>query len=317
MSENEVQPDIQTPETSESTEDPLLQLKEEVAQKYIEDLKQKASLPTSLVVGKWEKLKDFLVTENATEVVTDAAGLNMLTSILNGLEDKAFTLDGRQYNIQEYLLRVKNKISRATEADLNKLKISIDPQTQPTTQSEIDPQQTAAPTSTPEKTSIEYQSPFDEAAGKKTITSGFGRRKHPITGKLDKHKGIDISVPSWTPIHAIESGKVVTKKRDKYGGNMIVVEWPDGRTFSYLHMKKKSTFEVGDLITTQDIIGYVGSTGSSTWPHLHLAEKKDGKFINPVKDTEIGPLLVSYDNYTDLVNSNIFTEDDLDKKKVA
>ena len=98
---------------------------------------------------------------------------------------------------------------------------------------------------------------------------------------------------------------------------MIVVEWPDGRTFSYLHMKKKSTFEIGDPITTKDIIGYVGSTWSSTGPHLHLAEKKDGKFVNPVKDTEIAPLLSTYDNYTDLASSNTFTEDDLDKKKVA
>lgn len=106
--------------------DPILNLKTEVAQKYVDDLKNKAGLGASLVIGKGEKLKNFLVTKEDGDNLTNTAGLNFMANLLNKLETKTFALDGQEYDIKNYLLRVKNKINISTEDQLNTLKINID-----------------------------------------------------------------------------------------------------------------------------------------------------------------------------------------------
>ena len=90
---------------------------------------------------------------------------------------------------------------------------------------------------------------------------------------------------------------MIKSEKTDLGGNQITIESPDGRTFSYLHMQELSPFKEGDQIKTTDIIGKVGTTGSSTGPHLHLAEKKDGEFVDPLKDKEITKLFDDYKDY--------------------
>jgi murein DD-endopeptidase MepM/ murein hydrolase activator NlpD len=162
-------------------------------------------------------------------------------------------------------------------------------------------------------TKAEYQAPFDAAVKNLTITSGFGLRTNPVTWEKDSpHYWMDLSAALWTPIHPIENGKVIANTRDKDAGNMITITSEDWRTFSYLHMKEASIYKVGEQVTTKDVIGNIGSTGKSTWPHLHLAEKnKDGEFVNPLADEKIAPLFKEYKNYDTLADSEIKTQDDM------
>ena len=78
------------------------------------------------MIGKGEKLKNFLVTKGDGDSIANTAGLNFMANLLNKLETKTFALDGQQYDIKNYLLRVKTKINMSTEDQLNSLKINID-----------------------------------------------------------------------------------------------------------------------------------------------------------------------------------------------
>ena len=116
------------------------------------------------------------------------------------------------------------------------------------------------------------------------ITSKFGKRTDPVTWEKGKqHDGIDISAPKKTPIHSVVSGKVLYNQRDSKGwGNYISIQWDDGKIYSYLHLHKRSSRKVGDVVQAGDIIGEVDYTRKSTWPHLHLAIKENNVAIDPL-----------------------------------
>ncbi|EKD25322.1 MAG: m23 peptidase protein [uncultured bacterium (gcode 4)] len=129
---------------------------------------------------------------------------------------------------------------------------------------------------------IEYKEPIEGSDIK--ITSEFGERTDPITWEKKKqHNGIDIAIPEKTPVHSIVSGKVIKSERDVKGWwNYIAIQWDDGKTYSYLHLYKPSDLEVGESVNAGDIIWKVGSTGHSTWPHLHLTIKENDKPVDPL-----------------------------------
>lgn len=101
------------------------------------------------------------------------------------------------------------------------------------------------------------------------ITSPFGFRNHPITGEKHFHAGIDIAADSGTPIYAAFSGKVVVADYDKWNGNYIKIQHENNIMTVYCHCEKLSV-KTGDYVSAGYIIGTVGSTGSSTGPHLHF-----------------------------------------------
>jgi murein DD-endopeptidase MepM/ murein hydrolase activator NlpD len=119
------------------------------------------------------------------------------------------------------------------------------------------------------------------------ISSGFNRnRKHPIMGGIHPHLGIDYAAPIGTPVWAVADGIVVTAGWVEGFGNQVVIEHPDGFTSYYGHLSRfgpgiKESKKVGQ----KQIIGYVGSTGLSTGPHLDFRLSKNGQFINPQKET--------------------------------
>lgn len=116
----------------------------------------------------------------------------------------------------------------------------------------------------------------------KRIASGFGRRIDPYYKKLKFHYGVDFSAPKGTPIYATGNGTVSKTKRSRRGfGNHIVIDHGYGYESLYAHMTKY-TVRKGQKVKRGDIIGYVGSTGKSTAPHLHYEVHRDGKKINPV-----------------------------------
>jgi murein DD-endopeptidase MepM/ murein hydrolase activator NlpD len=112
------------------------------------------------------------------------------------------------------------------------------------------------------------------------ITSGFGKRIHPIRGGNDFHTGIDISTKPGTPIHASADGIITFSGWSGANGNLVAIEHGFGYSTFYAHCKK-SVVNVGQVVKRGDVIAYVGSTGSSTGPHLHYEIWKEGKIMNP------------------------------------
>jgi murein DD-endopeptidase MepM/ murein hydrolase activator NlpD len=117
--------------------------------------------------------------------------------------------------------------------------------------------------------------------GANKIVSGFGRRFHPLLKTLHFHTGIDITSPRGTPIYASGDGVVVEIKGMSGYGNVVVINHGFGYQTLYAHMSKKAV-KPGQKVTRGQCIGYVGSTGMSTAPHLHYEVIKNGTKINPI-----------------------------------
>jgi murein DD-endopeptidase MepM/ murein hydrolase activator NlpD len=113
-------------------------------------------------------------------------------------------------------------------------------------------------------------------------TSGFGWRLHPILGYSRLHQGIDFAAPSGTPVMAAGFGTVEFAGRHGGHGNYIKLKHQGGYETAYGHLSAyASGLRVGNRINQGQIIGYVGSTGLSTGPHLHYEIYADGKVVNP------------------------------------
>lgn len=112
------------------------------------------------------------------------------------------------------------------------------------------------------------------------ITSPYGMRKHPITGKYSMHTGLDIGAATGTPIQVVKSGRVTFAGWNGGYGNYVVVDHGNGLQTAYAHLSKINV-SVGQQISARQVIGKVGSTGMSTGPHLHFEVKKNGNFVNP------------------------------------
>ncbi len=115
-----------------------------------------------------------------------------------------------------------------------------------------------------------------------TITSPFGMRVHPITGVYKMHEGVDMSAPQGTPIYAAKSGKVTTTSYQAGGaGYYVSINHGDGFSSIYMHMTHYIV-KPGNYVNAGQVIGYVGSTGGSTGPHLHFGISYNGKYVNPM-----------------------------------
>ncbi|PCI96049.1 MAG: hypothetical protein COB15_11420 [Flavobacteriales bacterium] len=116
---------------------------------------------------------------------------------------------------------------------------------------------------------------------KKRYSSKFGRRFHPIDKRMKQHLGLDISAPTGTPIHTTASGIVKLVKTSNIGyGNQVEVLHGFGFQTKYAHMSK-IIVKKGQKVKKGDIIGFVGTSGKSTAPHLHYEIKKNKKHIDP------------------------------------
>ena len=116
------------------------------------------------------------------------------------------------------------------------------------------------------------------------LSSAFGMRKHPIDGYNKMHKGTDFAAPMGTPIMASGDGLIVRARWCGGGGNCIKIKHNSTYQTIYAHMKNFARgIREGIRIKQGQIIGYVGSTGKSTGPHLHYEVIKNGKKINSQK----------------------------------
>lgn len=113
------------------------------------------------------------------------------------------------------------------------------------------------------------------------LTSLFGKRKDPITGAPSSHTGIDMAAPKGTTIKAAMSGKVVKAMYSPVYGNYIIIDHGNGYQTLYGHMTKYVVSR-GQYVEQGQRVGYVGSTGYSTGPHLHFTVYKDGRLVDPL-----------------------------------
>ncbi len=113
------------------------------------------------------------------------------------------------------------------------------------------------------------------------LSSSFGMRKHPILGFNKMHRGTDFAAPTGTPIMASGSGTILMAQRYKGYGNYILIRHNSTYKTAYAHLSKfRKGIRKGVKVNQGNIIGYVGSTGMSTGPHLHYEVIKNGKKIN-------------------------------------
>lgn len=125
--------------------------------------------------------------------------------------------------------------------------------------------------------SLSYHLPL-----KGRISSGFGNRFHPIDRHVKFHAGLDIAVPTGTPVAATARGEVeFAGERGGYG-NLVILKHPDGRISRYGHLQKILVVE-GQQVDAGQKIALSGSTGKSTGPHLHFEIRENGAVVDPAK----------------------------------
>jgi len=118
------------------------------------------------------------------------------------------------------------------------------------------------------------------------ITSGFSyRRLHPVLGTHRAHLGVDYGAPTGTPVIAVANGTVVSAGLSGGSGNMVRLRHNNGYETYYLHLSRfASGMRRGRRVAQGDVIGYVGSTGLATGPHLDYRIRKNGTFVNPLTE---------------------------------
>lgn len=115
-----------------------------------------------------------------------------------------------------------------------------------------------------------------------TLTSPFGMRLHPVLGYYRMHNGIDMACAQGTPIYATRAGKVTVASYQAGGaGNYVSINHLDGFASIYMHMTHY-VVSAGQTVSQGQLIGYVGSTGISTGPHLHFGISYAGTYVNPL-----------------------------------
>ena len=113
------------------------------------------------------------------------------------------------------------------------------------------------------------------------LTSDYGMRTHPVLRRHMGHKGVDLAAPTGTPIYATADGLVSKAERFSSYGKFVSIEHGARIQTRYAHMSRIAVSD-GARVKKGDLIGYVGSTGRSTGPHLHYEVRIDGEAVNPV-----------------------------------
>ena len=118
------------------------------------------------------------------------------------------------------------------------------------------------------------------------ISSGYSSaRMHPVLGYTRAHRGIDYAAPLGTEIYAVGDGTITQRGWSGGYGNIVRVRHANGYETGYGHMNGFASGQsVGSYVRQGEIIGYVGSTGLSTGPHLHFEMKKNGSYVNPAEE---------------------------------
>lgn len=129
------------------------------------------------------------------------------------------------------------------------------------------------------------------------VSSNFNpRRRHPKLNTIRAHRGVDYAAPTGTPIQAAGDGKIIKRGRQGGYGKVVILQHGGNITTLYAHLSRFSNARYGSRVRQGDIIGYVGSTGLATGPHLHYEYRRNGVHLNPrtVKLPDAAPIDPSY-----------------------
>jgi murein DD-endopeptidase MepM/ murein hydrolase activator NlpD len=123
------------------------------------------------------------------------------------------------------------------------------------------------------------------------ITSRFSlRRRHPVLQTIRAHRGVDYGAPTGAEVVAVASGTVVSATYDNANGRMVRLRHASGYESSYLHLSAFARgIRAGVRVAQGDVIGRVGSTGLATGPHLHYGLKKNGAYVDPLREHRLMP----------------------------
>jgi len=135
---------------------------------------------------------------------------------------------------------------------------------------------TSGSTGTSDVGGISWKVPINYTA----FTSPFGYRIHPIQGYKKFHYGVDLAAPTGTPIYATRSGSVDIASYNGSAGYYVQLNHGDGFRSIYMHMTHYVVYS-GQYVSQGQVIGYCGSTGGSTGPHLHFGISYNGSYVNP------------------------------------
>ncbi|MCG8428533.1 MAG: peptidoglycan DD-metalloendopeptidase family protein [Chromatiales bacterium] len=124
--------------------------------------------------------------------------------------------------------------------------------------------------------------PRGRPVAKGWISSRYGTRKDPFTGKKAFHHGVDIAGKKNSEVTAVASGLVIWAGKKSDFGYLVEIKHADGYTTKYAH-NSKIFVKAGDLVKRGDVVALMGSSGRSTGPHLHFEVARNGKTINPIK----------------------------------
>jgi murein DD-endopeptidase MepM/ murein hydrolase activator NlpD len=113
------------------------------------------------------------------------------------------------------------------------------------------------------------------------VSSPFGERFHPILGYVRMHKGVDLAAAAGTPIVAAADGKVIEAGWHGGYGEQVEIAHASGLETSYGHMSRIAA-RIGQVVRKGEVIGWVGSTGLSTGPHVHFEVTRNGRAVNPL-----------------------------------
>ena len=215
--------------------------------------------------------------ENKTNRERNLAILEELRDKYKGLADE-YAKQQDQLNAEGDKLAAEAMAAQAAAEEKLRQQQASQPQSQPQSKPSGGGSSTPARPSTPAASSGGYQWPVSGG----TITSPFGWRVHPIFHTKKYHDGVDVSgLPTGTPIRSIANGYVT--KASYYGGygNCVMISIGNGYTTLYGHMSRFAVSN-GQYVTKGQVVGYIGSTGWSTGPHLHFSLIKNGRYINPM-----------------------------------
>ncbi len=117
------------------------------------------------------------------------------------------------------------------------------------------------------------------------VSSKFDKNRfHPVLHRHKAHLGVDFAAPTGTPIWAAADGTITFIGRNRAAGNMVVLDHGNGMVSVYMHLHRfRRGLDKGDEVRQRQVIGYVGSTGRSTGPHLHFGVKVNGVYVDPMK----------------------------------
>ncbi len=149
------------------------------------------------------------------------------------------------------------------------------------------------------------------------ISSSYGYRIHPVTGRRAMHAGVDYAASKGTPVYAVAPGTVVKAGYDQFGGNVVAIRHADRSTSYYMHLSRIGVNK-GQIVRSRQLIGKVGATGRVTGPHLHFGFKKpDGKWMNPLQKRMIATPKLAGERYEKLQGQIAQTRKILDREVAA